>query len=255
MAPSDDVNLGPRTKDLLARSTWSQANPYPAHQSWADECEQLLAFLDGEGVFNQFLPRISANEWEGALAEARSAFYLKTKGFQITDWQPRAKPEIPGDLEIQWHDTERIFVEVKGPGWESELTQEELRAKRQRQPKYINAEARVVDPYESIAYAIGKAVPKFVTTRPNLVVVSDDFFFSPLEGGLRELLEYRVSDILSDSKFKIVSAVLLLKAISYIEEPGVRYFQYFVPNPNNEHPIADAAQAVLVAGNAVKARS
>ena len=96
MPPPDEVNLGPRTKDILARSTWSHANPYPAHQSLADECEELLAFLDSEGVFNQFLPRLSANEWEGAFAEARSAFYLKGRGFKITDWQPRARTRTAG---------------------------------------------------------------------------------------------------------------------------------------------------------------
>lgn len=248
MPPPNDVNLGPRTRALLNRSTWSERSEYPAHQAWADECEQILSFLEVEDVFEQFLPRLSTGEWEGALAEARAAFFFKRNGFKITSWQPRAKPQIPGDLEIQWMDTEAIFVEVKGPGWEGELTPDEIAAQRQHQPKYIQAEARPIDAFERVSYAIGKAVPKFETTRANLVVVVDDFFFSPLEGP-KVFLETRVGKILNDPKFTIVSAVLLLKPISYSAKPGVQYLQYFYPNPRALRPLPDTVRDGLLAGN------
>jgi hypothetical protein len=254
MPPPDDVNLGPRTRALLAQSTWTERHPYPAHQAWADECEQLLAFLEAEGAFDQLLPRLSTGEWEGALAEVRTAFFFKRHGFKITDWQPRAKPEIPGDLEVQWQDTERIFIEVKGPGWEGELSKDEFKAKRQHQPKYVNAEARAIDPYERVQYAIGKAVPKFVDTRANLVVIVDDLFFSPLEGPT-VFLESRLPKILTDPQFGIVSAVFLLKPISYSEKPGVQYLQYFCPNPGAINPLPEAVRAGLVAGNSTSEKA
>jgi hypothetical protein len=52
----------------------------------------------------------------------------------------------PGDLEVRWRDSESIFAEVKGPGWDGELTQEEIKTGRQHAPKYSNAEARFVNP-------------------------------------------------------------------------------------------------------------
>jgi len=248
MPPPDDVQLGPLTRALLARATWRDKTEYPAHQAWADECEQLLTFLEAECVLDQFLPRLSNNEWEGALAEARTAFYFKRNGFKITDWQPRAKPEIPGDLEIQWHATEKIFVEVKGPGWESELSKEEFKAKRQHQPKYVNAEARAIDPYQRVEYAINKAVPKFVDSRPNLVVVVDDFFFSPVEGP-KVFLESRLPKILADPSFTIVSAVFLLKPMKYSAKQGIEYLQYFCPNARAVHPLPKVVSVGLNAGN------
>jgi hypothetical protein len=246
--PPEDVKLGPQSRALLACSTWTQTNSYPAHQAWADELEQLLSLLQVEGVLGRFLPRLSSREWEGALAEARAAFYFKRNGFRITNWQPRANPTIPGDLEIQWSDTEKIFVEVKGPGWESELSQEEIEAKRQQQPKYINAEARFVDPYERLRYAIAKAVPKFTDNRPNLVVVVDDLFFSPLEGPPL-LLHWRLAKILGDLTFAIVSAVFLLKPIKYAGKATVEYLQYFCPNGRAVYPLPEVVQAGLSAGN------
>ncbi|HEY7291517.1 MAG TPA: hypothetical protein VH583_16890 [Vicinamibacterales bacterium] len=248
MPPPNDVELGPLSRALVARATWRERTEYPAHQCWADELEQLLCFLEAEGVLDQFMPRLSNNEWEGALAEVRTAFYFKRNGFKITDWQPRAKPEIPGDLEIQWRDTERIFVEVKGPGWESELSKEEFKAKRQFQPKYINAEARAIDAYRGVEYAIKKALPKFVDSRPNLVVVVDDFFFSPLEGP-KVFLESRIPKILADANYAIVSAVFLLKSIKYSAKQDAEYLQYFCPNPRATHPLPEAVSVGLAAGN------
>src|SRR5438034_6559839 len=148
MPPPVAVDLGPLTRAVLARACWSESSEFPAHQSWADEVERVLSFLDAHDVFDRFLPRLTAIEWQGALEEARTAFFFFRNGFRITAWEPRAVPTRPGDLEIQWQDTESIFVEVKGPGWEGELTPEQIRAGRARKPKYIQAEARAVGPVE-----------------------------------------------------------------------------------------------------------
>jgi hypothetical protein len=59
----------------------------------------------------------------------------------------------------------------------------------QQQSKYINAEAHAINPYERVEYAITKAVPKVVDNRPNLGVVVDDLFFSPLESP-KDCLEF-----------------------------------------------------------------
>ena len=138
---------------LLARATWREKTEYPAHQAWADECEQLLTCLEAEGVLDQFLPRLSNNEWEGALAEARRLSTSSATAWIFTDWQPRAKPQSQAISRFSGTTQEKICVEVKGPGWESELSKEtQGEAPASAQSARINAEARAVDPYERVEY-------------------------------------------------------------------------------------------------------
>lgn len=160
MPPPDGVNLGPLTRGVLDGAVWREESQFPASQVWADEVERVLSFLRAQDVFARFLPRLRAREREGALAEARAAFFLHRNGFRILRWESEEVPNHPGDLEIQWQEGERVFVEVKGPGWEGELTAEERRDGRTRLPKYINAEARAIEPTERVLYAVQKALPK-----------------------------------------------------------------------------------------------
>ena len=183
MPPPTNVRLGPRTRKALEGAAWRNASKYPAHQPWADELEQLLAFLEAQAALDKFLPRLQAREREmqAALAEARAGFFFCRNGFRILGWAPEEVSGRPGDLEIQWLDTEPIFVEVKAPGWESELTQRERLGSRKDLPKNINLEPRAIAPHERVVYAVLKALPKFAENRANLVVVHDDLFVSPLE--------------------------------------------------------------------------
>jgi hypothetical protein len=107
------------------------------------------------------------------MAEARAAFFFHRNGFQILRWEPEEVPDHPGDLDIQWQESEPIFVEVKGPDWEGELTEAERVAGRTSLPKYINAEGRAIVPQERVLYAITRALPKLAEQRANLVVVVD----------------------------------------------------------------------------------
>ena len=85
-------------------------------------------------------------------------------------------------------------------------------------------------------------------SRPNLVVVVDDFFFSPLEGP-KVFIESRIPKILADPNFTIVSAVFLLKPIKYSAKQGAEYLQYFCPNPRAVQPLPEAVSVGLLAGN------
>ena len=115
---------------MVEGSVWLDKSVFPAHQEWADETEKVLAFLESQGVLDSMMSRLTARESErdGALAEARTGFFFSRNGFRIVEWEPEAVMGRPGDLEIQWRDTPTIFVEVKGPGWEGELSDEEIRA-------------------------------------------------------------------------------------------------------------------------------
>ena len=85
------VELGPITRAILARSSWTESSEFPAHQSWADEVERVFSFLSAEGVLNRFLPRLTTREWEGALAESRAAFFFKRNGFRIEPYRDRRR--------------------------------------------------------------------------------------------------------------------------------------------------------------------
>ena len=248
MPPPNHVVLGPLTRTVLTRASWREETEFPAHQSWADESERVLSFLEAAGVLGRFLPRLCAREWEGAFAEARAAFFFKRNGFRILAWEPEAVPGRPGDLELQWRDTEPIFVEVKKPGWEGELTREQLQAGRTRLPKYMNNDARAVDPIERVTFAIDKALSKFSPTRINLAVIVDDLFLSPTELP-RVFREGRLKQELGRSEFKLVSAVLMLNPASYADEGSVEYRKYFLPNPAAIRPIPDAVNQGLLNGN------
>jgi hypothetical protein len=231
---------------VLDGAVWRDDSEFPASQHWADEVERVLSFLVSQDKFGEFLPRLRARERDGAFAEARVAFFFHRIGFKITDWEPVAVANRPGDLEMRWRDSEPIFVEVKGPGWEGELAQEEIKAGRQHAPKYINADARFVDPVKRVLYAVAKAIPKLDGKRCNLVVVVDDLFLSPTEMP-RQILGGQLTSGLNDLNYAPVSAVFLLSPASYGQ--GVEYRKYFVPNAGAARPLPNPVHQGLLQGN------
>jgi hypothetical protein len=235
---------------MLDRAAWRSTSVFPSTQKWADETERILSFLDVQDVLDDFLPRLCARESErdGAMAEARAGYFFTRNGFRILVWEPEEVANHPGDLEIQWRASEPIFVEVKGPGWEGELSQEALDSGRQRLPKYIQGETRSVDPTERVAFAIGKAVPKLAANRVNLIVVADDLFISPTEIPT-SLLNSRVQRALEDPRYRVVSGVLMLNAVSYSEAAAVEYRTFFVPNAEAERLLPEAVSSGFLADN------
>jgi len=137
MPPPSAVALGPLTRTLLDESVWSAESHFPARQEWADDTERVLTFLRDEGALEGFRARLRAREWEGAFSEARVGFFLWRNGFRILKWEPRAVADRPGDIDVQYEQTEPLFVEVKGPGWEGELTDEERKRGRNSQPSTL----------------------------------------------------------------------------------------------------------------------
>jgi hypothetical protein len=245
MPPPDSVNLGPLTASLLASSTWSRKSVYPANQSWADDTERVLEFLTRHQKLDEFLPRLRTREYEGAFAEARLAMFLATRpNWRILDWEPKVTTH-PGDLEVEFAQTGSIFVEVKGPGWEAELTNEEVQRGRTRVPKWIHAEARSVDPIPEVQAALVKALPKLSIERSNLVSIVDDFFLSPLEIP-RNLLEYRMANVFDRPEMALVGAVLFLYTVA-VSEHAVMYRHYPVVNKSALRPLPAEAVDDLAA--------
>src|SRR2546426_8396306 len=68
-----------------------------------------------------------------------------------------------------------MFVEVKSPGWESEIANVEGQdSPRLQQPKYINAEARITGPWLSVRNSVKMAYPKMPNSIPTLLMIADD---------------------------------------------------------------------------------
>lgn len=248
MPPPKDVKLGSLTQVIRHTSKWGDVSEFPAFQAWADEVEKVLSFLVAHGMFERFLPRLRARESErdAALAEARAAFFFARNGFRILAWEPEAVAGRPGDLEIQWTNTEPIFVEVKGPGWEGELSKEEIAAGRQHGLKYINAEGRAVGPIGRVVYCLGKSVPKFDPKRVNLVVVVDDLFISPTELP-KDYLQQSLQHELAAPEYAKVGGVFLLNPASH--SGPIEYRKFFVPNTGALVQMPALVLEGLLAGN------
>jgi hypothetical protein len=152
------------------------------------------------------------------------SFFFKRNGFDILRYDPDTINNI--DFEIQWRDSPIICCEVKNPGWEGELTEEEKKGARKGLPKYISGEARTINPCERICYPIEKAREKLPLKTSNIIAIVPDLFvsvtdlFSP---SIEKLKEY-----LSIKQNKIIGGVILLEAIHYGK--GVEIFHLFIEN-------------------------
>jgi hypothetical protein len=190
MAPPVDVKLGRLTTMVCADARWLEEDGFPGWQVWADDLENLCGFLEGQGQFERFLPRLRGQNRQGrnaTLGEIRAAFVLSRVGFTITAWEPEAVAGRPGDLEIELAGSPKMFVETKAPTWQGEVFEDDSRGDRQhklervRQEKWRPFEGRAVGPVTTPLEIIrANAIPKLAADRPNLVAVSDDMFVSPV---------------------------------------------------------------------------
>jgi hypothetical protein len=234
---------------VLDGAAWRGTSVYPASQPWADELERLLAFLAAQGQFERFLSRLRGKEsqLEGALAEIRLAYFLHRNGFAILEWEPVAVEGRPGDLSVSWQRGAPIFVEVKGPGWESELTADELKGARKGQGKYVDSEVRSVNSVDSVLRAIDKCLPKLAIGRANLVVIVDNLHISPTSIP-DEWLKSSVQQHISRPSGQAVSGVFFLRPELYHGAP-LEYFYRFVNNPAPSAPLPDDVLKGWLAAN------
>ncbi len=94
-------------------------------------------------------------------------------------WEPPGLNGKVGEYLVGTPEGLCVFVEVKSPGWEGELSEDERLGGRTKQPKYDKAESFAVGNYKSLRRCIAseKTYPKFTPTQSNLLIVADDFKF------------------------------------------------------------------------------
>ncbi len=173
-----DRNRHPLLHLVAQGAQWLGTDDYPAWEEWADEEERRLRFIKAEGVFDAYLPRLRSPKQrrDEARAEIIAADFLThALGFTITSWHPPGANGKRGDFLAKSPRSRRsIFVEVKAPGWETQIP-EERRATRLLQPKYPDDdETGGFDPLMPMRHAVRKAYPKFGYWTPTLLIVVDD---------------------------------------------------------------------------------
>ena len=151
------------------------------------EINKWLLFLKNKNQLNRYLPRltrVTKAMRDETLAEITSAYILENLlGYTIINWEENTIGNYDVDFVIK-EDADKIYCEVKSPGWESELTKKELKKGdkgRRGKPKYLPNEFRAIAPWKNIRHVIKKAYPKFLPNSKNLIIVKDDLYISILD--------------------------------------------------------------------------
>jgi hypothetical protein len=176
MIVSGPESFGPIARRLICPDRWS--DKYPAWPAYAAELDALLTFCDQEGRLSQYVPRLESKsaQRDEALEELRVAYWLHHNGFLIIQWEPPGLNGKVGEYLVHTPEQKTVFVEVKSPGWEGEISHDERKAGRTRQPKHRSGEGGALGNWIPLQKCIAseKTYPKFDPAQPNLLVVADD---------------------------------------------------------------------------------
>jgi hypothetical protein len=231
--------LGPLSATLKCKSNWR--DKYPAWQVYADECERLLRFLSLRGEVDRFQPRLRAKrqQRDEALNEIRVAHYLDSIGYPVVAWEPVDAPGGKVEFSVASEAGKPVFVEVKSPGWEAELTVAERQCGRAQRVKYLGMEARVARPIQVIRRTVEKARRKFSGKASSLIFICDDCFVSlgawgwgPLQMALTQSTIGWGDGLFRDLKYANVGGVCLLWISRITDRRGIGWSSLCMANPN-----------------------
>ena len=137
-----------------------------------------MSFADDQGRLRHFIPRLESKntQRDEALDELRVAYLLHHSHFPVVQWEPPGLNGKVGEYLIGTPEGQHVFVEVKSPGWEGELSDEERNAGRAKQPKHQQGEGGAFGNWQPLKRCIAssRTYPKFSPTQPNLLIVADD---------------------------------------------------------------------------------
>jgi hypothetical protein len=196
-----------------------------------------LEYADSEGGLSHLVPRLeSKNEQrDEALQELRVAYWLHNWGFPVVEWEPPGLGGKVGEYLVSNTEKKHVFVEVKSPGWEGQLSDAERQAGRTKEPKHRDGDGGAVGNWIPLQKCIAseKTYPKFSPTQSNLLVIADD-----LQVNLHEIPEhirvalypshkaYGVTGCFATPAFENLGGVGIFRASS--EGRGIKYeFQVF----------------------------
>lgn len=235
--------LGPIARRLICPDRWT--DQYPAWPAWAKELDELLLFAEEQGRLADFVPRIEGRNTQrhAALNELRTAYWFHHNGFPIVQWEPLGLTTRVGEFLVGTAEG-NVFAEVKSPGWESELSDEQLHAGRAKLPKYIEGEGGgAFGNWQAVqrCLASAKTYPKFDPKQPNLLIIADNLRVS-LHDSLRhveialyaEHKGYGEFGYFTSSRFENLGGVGVFDASSpaFSGSDGIHYAFQIFDNPH-----------------------
>lgn len=241
MPGSGATRLGPVAQRLLSPDVWTDG--YPGPEAYAKELDVLLKFADEKGCLSRFVPNLEGRnkQRDEALNELRLAYLLENLDFPIVQWDP---PGLNGKIgEFLLESTEQIpvFTEIKSPGWESELPQEQIKAGRAKLPKYIGIGGGAVGNFQAVHRCISspKTYPKFTNNQSNLLIISDDLNLSlhdslfQVEGALYgEKRFYGEDGFFTSTRFENIGGLGVFNSFSQAASRGLEYQFVIFENAN-----------------------
>src|SRR3990172_7277016 len=164
--------------NVFKNPKWQGQDDFPSSDTEKNEVNKWLEFIQTKGQLKRYLPRINDKKTlrNEALAEIGSAYYLESKlKYPIAGWEKKTTGGKDVDFIIL-AGSDEIYCEVKSPGWEGELTQEERIKGRKNLLKYISGDGHFTASWRQIRYALKKSYPKFLSHCKNMVILNDDLF-------------------------------------------------------------------------------
>jgi hypothetical protein len=130
------MRLGPVARKLIDPCAWKDG--YPGPPAYVRELDALLHFANQNGYLRRFVPNLEARDRQRDrfLNELRLAYFFRSLGFDITEWDPPGANGKTGEFNLAVPDKPSVFVEVKSRGWESELSDLQLKTGLAKLSKY-----------------------------------------------------------------------------------------------------------------------
>jgi hypothetical protein len=170
------MRLGPVARKLIDPRAWKDG--YPGPPAYVRELDALLHFANEKGYLWRFVPNIEARDRQRDkfLNELRLAYFFSSLGFDITGWDPLGAKGKKGEFNLSVPGEPPVFVEVKSRGWESELSELQVKAGLAKEQKYEVWRGGAVGNWKAVHECISsnKTYPKFLSTQPNLLIIADD---------------------------------------------------------------------------------
>ena len=232
--------LGPVARRFVSPDRWTDA--YPATPEWAKELDALLRFADEQGRLRSFIPRLESKNAlrDEALNELRVAYWFQYNQFPVLLWEPPGLNGRVGEYLIDSPEGICVFVEVKSPGWEGDLSEAERQAGRTKQPKYRDGDGGAFGNWQPIRRCIAspRTYPKFAPTQPNLLVISDDLQVSLIDSPehvdialYAEHNGYGETGYFTSSRFENIGGVAIFGAEKMFGKQGIDYEFRLFDNP------------------------
>jgi hypothetical protein len=232
--------LGPVARKLVSPDRWTDS--YPATPEASRELDVLLQFADERGQAAKFVSRLETRNHnrDETLNELRVAYWFDQHGFPILQWDPPGLNGMVGEYLIDSPENVPVFVELKSPGWEGDLTEAEQRTGRTTQPKYRDGDGGAFGNWQPIQRCIEspKTYSKFTSMQPNLLVIADDLKVSLIDSPEHVDIAlyvkhsgYGKTGYFTSSQFENIGGLAIFGAEKLLERDGIEYEFRIFDNP------------------------